>query len=86
MNVRLMRKSDKINRGRKLEQILPTWRSGIHYRRLGDGLSHGTGSRFSLLWLGTKKVGFVHDMGLHGFLLGRHVSMVLLGLFAGLLA
>lgn len=73
------------NRGRKSEQMVPIRRSSLHHRGLGHGVGHGTGPWLSLFWTGTKKVRSVHDLGLHGFKLRHHFSMVLLGLFFGIL-
>lgn len=60
-------------------------RPGVYHRGFGHGASDDTGARLSLLGVGTEEVSARHGLGLHGLLFSHHVSMVFLGLFAGLL-
>lgn len=47
------------------------------------GLDHGPGPGIPILRSCATKVGIVHDLGVYGLVLNNSVSMVLLGLFAG---
>lgn len=60
-------------------------RPGIHPRGFGHGGGHDTRSGLPLFRIGPKKVGPDHDLGLHDEFLRHHLSMVLLGIFAGVL-
>ena len=60
-------------------------RSSVHYCRFGHGAGHDTWSRISVLGAGKEKICSDHALGCHGLLLCRHISVVLLGLFAGIL-
>lgn len=70
----------------KLEQMVPIGRPGLYHRGIGHGAGHGSGPRLPVLRTGTTQVGLEHDLGLYGFPLRRHLPMVFLGLFAGILA
>ena len=59
-------------------------RSSIYHRSLSNGAGHGTRSRLPVLWTRTKKVCIEHDMGVYGIVIGDHVSVVLLGILAGI--
>ena len=76
------RANGRSSRGKSESMVFPRRPSLYHYR-LRHGRGHDTRPRISLLGAGKEKVGFEHDLGLHGLLLGHHLSMVLLGLFAG---
>lgn len=71
---------------RKPESMVPIWRPGLHHRGFGHGAGHDSWSRLPIFRACPKEVGFEHDLGLYGFILRHHLSMVLLGLLLGLFA
>lgn len=66
------------------EPMVRIRRSGLHHRRFGDGAGHGTRTRIPLLRTRAKKIRLEHDMGVYGVIMCDHVSVVFLGIFAGL--
>ena len=70
--------------GRKSKSMVLPWRSSLYSRCFGHGGSHDTGARIPLLRLGPEEVRSDDDLGYHGLVLCHHISMVLLGLFAGI--
>lgn len=69
--------------GKSKPMVFPR-RSSVHYCRFGHGAGHDTRSRLSVLGASKEKIRSDHALGYHGLLLCRYISVVLLGLFAGI--
>lgn len=72
--------ANTFHRTRECQQVVPVWRSSLHYRGLRHGAHHGARSWVPLLWPGASEVCPQHDVGMYGCWLCYHLSMVLLGL------
>lgn len=69
---------------RKSQSMVRPWGPGVYPRRVVYGSAHDPWSRISLLGTGTQEVCTVHDLGVHGLLLCYRLSVVFLGLLAGI--
>ena len=56
----------------------------VHHCRVGHGVSHDTRPWIPLFGPGEEKIRSDHALDYHGLLLRHYISMVLLGLFAGI--
>lgn len=65
--------------------MVPGWRPGVHARRLSNGHGHDSRPGLPLLRSRAAKIRSQHDLGVYGFNVHRHLSVVFLGLLARLL-
>lgn len=69
--------------GREFESMVRPRGPSVHYCRFSHGSGHDTRPWISVLGAGEEEIRPHHALGYHGLLFRHHVSMVLLGLFAG---
>ena len=60
-------------------------RSGVYHRGLGHGTADDTRPGLPLFGPGEEEISAEHALGNNGIFLRHHISVVLLGLFAGIL-
>ena len=79
-----MQVANRRSSGGKSKSMVYHWRPSVHYRRFSHGSGHDTRPGIPLFGAGKEEIGPHHALGYHGLLLRHHISMVFLGLFAGI--
>lgn len=64
--------------------MVPSGRSSLHHRGIRHGSGDGARSRIFILGSGSKKVGLIDDMGVHGIDEHHYISVVFLGILSRL--
>lgn len=70
---------------RKFESMVLFWGSSVYHRGLGHGSGHDTRTGLFVFGPCSEEISLKLGLCLHGLLFGHHFSMVLLGIFIGLL-